>query len=321
MDTSILGIDVASRKLDLAWPKPDGFGHASIEYSETAIQQFLNTHSFVTPDSCTIGLESTGDYHLAVSQYFIKKGFTVKLINPILTKQHTKYTIRGTKTDTKDAESICKLVADGEGEQVSLDDLTNKKKELLRLAHFVTQSSSKFKLRISSVKRKQLPDMEHIEAKLEQFISQMKSFAAELVDEVTQDQSEEEKIIMSIPGFGKQLAASVHHELGDISRFDNRKALIAYAGLDPTVRQSGQLHTTGRISKRGPSQLRRALFLAAQVSQRFDPEMRRYYEKKKRQGRSHREILCIIGRKLLLRINACITENRNYVIRNQGLSP
>lgn len=126
MDTSILGIDVASRKLDFAWSDESGWQHATVEYTTSALDTFLAAHPSFTPGVCTVGLESTGDYHLAASQYFIKAGFAVRLINPILTKHYARLTIRGAKTDERDAELICRLVADGQGTVLSWHDVTNR---------------------------------------------------------------------------------------------------------------------------------------------------------------------------------------------------
>ena len=316
MDTTILGIDVASRKLDFAWSsETEGWQHATVDYDKKSLDDFMGSHQF-KPDLCKIGLESTGDYHIAASQYFIKHGFTVRLINPILTKHHTRLTIRGAKTDKTDAQIICKLVADEQGEVLSWQDLTNRDKELLRLSHHLTQAASQLKQRLGSTRRKQLPDTKGIEAKLQRVIGRVSKLADELVEEVTTQPSEEEKLIATIPGFGVKLAAIIHHELGDVNRFRNVRALIAFAGLEPRMRQSGALlNTTGRISKRGSSELRYALFIGANVSRQHDPELKRYYQKKRSQGRTHKEVLCIISRKMLRRVAAVLKEQREYTVR------
>ncbi|PIT98232.1 MAG: hypothetical protein COT71_01670 [Candidatus Andersenbacteria bacterium CG10_big_fil_rev_8_21_14_0_10_54_11] len=90
--------------------------------------------------------------------------------------------------------------------------------------------------------------------------------------------------------------------------------MVAYAGLDPRIKQSGsKLNTTGRLTKRGSPMLRHALYVAANVARRFDPELNAYYLKKREEGRRHAEVLCIIARKLLYRIHAVLRERRPYV--------
>jgi len=78
-------------------------------------------------------------------------------------------------------------------------------------------------------------------------------------------------VLETIPGIGPVLAASIIGEIGDINRFPNAKALVAYAGLDATVRSSGQFEgTRNRISKRAVS------------ARRFNPEMKEFLKKRRK---------------------------------------
>lgn len=86
-------------------------------------------------------------------------------------------------------------------------------------------------------------------------------------------------VLETIPGIGPVLAAAIIGEVGDISRFPNAKALVAYAGIDATVRSSGQFEgTRNRMSKRGSPVLRNSLWLAAVSARRFNPELKAFYE-------------------------------------------
>ncbi len=74
---------------------------------------------------------------------------------------------------------------------------------------------------------------------------------------------EEYTIIQSIPGIGEKIAATIIFEIGEIDRFDNPKQLVAFAGIDPEVFESGKFAATlVRITKRGSSRLRHALYMA-----------------------------------------------------------
>jgi transposase len=70
--------------------------------------------------------------------------------------------------------------------------------------------------------------------------------------------------LRSLPGCGALLAVTIVAELGDVARFGNLRQVCSYAGLTPTVRQSGERSYTGRIARRGNPHLRRALVLLAQ---------------------------------------------------------
>lgn len=69
--------------------------------------------------------------------------------------------------------------------------------------------------------------------------------------------------IITIPGISYTLGAIIISEIGDIKRFSNPTKLLAYAGLDPGIRQSGNFNAkTTRISKRGSKHLRYAIHRA-----------------------------------------------------------
>ena len=93
--------------------------------------------------------------------------------------------------------------------------------------------------------------------------------------------------------------------------------MVAFAGIDPTVYQSGSFQATyTRMSKRGSPYLRHALWQAASSSIRFDPQLKAYYQKRRAEGKHHNVILGAISRRLLNRIYVILKENRPYEIRN-----
>lgn len=100
--------------------------------------------------------------------------------------------------------------------------------------------------------------------------------------------SEYFECLCSIKGVGANLAARILAEVGDISRFRNVKALIAYAGLDPRKNQSGEKKGEHLgISKKGNRRLRTILYLAVTCNLRqgdpYDP-ISEYYKKKRQQS-------------------------------------
>lgn len=111
------------------------------------------------------------------------------------------------------------------------------------------------------------------------------------------------KQLQSIPGIGPVLAIRLMAELGDLSRFTNEGQLVAYAGLDPIVYQSGQYDGKHlAISKKGNKYLRSILFqiLSISVYVESDHYLKRYVQKK-RQTHCHKSAL-IAGCSKLLRI-------------------
>ncbi|MCL2877084.1 MAG: IS110 family transposase [Betaproteobacteria bacterium] len=122
--------------------------------------------------------------------------------------------------------------------------------------------------------------------------------------------------ITTITGIGPVLGAVILGEFGDISRFDSGSKLVAFAGIDASVSQSGQYESTNnRMSKRGSPYLRRALYQAAMVAAFHDPELSAFYQKKRAEGKHHSVCVGAVARKLCYIIFAVLKENRPYVKR------
>ena len=84
--------------------------------------------------------------------------------------------------------------------------------------------------------------------------------------------------IISIPGISYITGAVILGEIGDINRFSNPSKIVAFAGIDASVSQSGNFQSTGsKMSKRGSPYLRKALFQAALVASNCDPVFSAYY--------------------------------------------
>ena len=95
-------------------------------------------------------------------------------------------------------------------------------------------------------------------------------------------------VIMTIPGIRYTEAGMILGEIGDIHRFPNYSKLLAFAGLDPTIRQSGKFNASRtRMSKRGSRVLRYALVYSAHNVVKNNETFRKYYDLKCSQGRGH----------------------------------
>ena len=122
--------------------------------------------------------------------------------------------------------------------------------------------------------------------------------------------------ITSIPGVGPVTGAAILAEIGDIQRFATVDKLVAYAGIDASVYQTGQFEASeAHMSKRGSPYLRHALWMAANAALLHDDSLKTYYQKKRGEGKHHGTALGAVCRKLLARIFVVLKEQRPYVIR------
>ena len=139
----------------------------------------------------------------------------------------------------------------------------------------------------------------------------------EQIDRLQQEMDEiaatwsETQLLMTVPGIGPCLAVTIAAEIGEIERFDNKKQVVSYAGLDPRVRQSGEKETTDAITKEGPPVLRWALGQAALNVVKYDSHLGNYYSRMK--DRKHNQkALVATARKLLVWIYAMLTKEEEY---------
>lgn len=107
--------------------------------------------------------------------------------------------------------------------------------------------------------------------------------------------------IREIPGIGEKTAPVILSEFGDLSRFQGGyKKLLAFAGLDPRIRQSGNWKGTVKMSKRGSPALRTALFQAASMGRLHNPDLQAIYHHHRRtKGKNHRVAISHVARKIV----------------------
>lgn len=121
--------------------------------------------------------------------------------------------------------------------------------------------------------------------------------------------------ITTVPGVGPVLGAAIFSEIGDISKFRSAAKLAAFAGIDPSVKRSGEFSgIRNHMSKRGSPYLRRALWQASVVAALHDPALRAFFQKKRTQGKSYMNAIGHVTRKMASIIFAVLRDNSPYYI-------
>lgn len=124
--------------------------------------------------------------------------------------------------------------------------------------------------------------------------------------------------VMSMFGVGSILGSQLIAEIGDVSRFSNKKALVGFAGLDASPFQSGNFNPQSRsISKRGSSSLRKTLFQIMQVILQNSPSdnsVFQFMDKKRAEGKHFYVYMTAAANKFLRIYYARVTEHLNSLI-------
>ena len=118
--------------------------------------------------------------------------------------------------------------------------------------------------------------------------------------------------ILSIPGIGEISAASIISEYGDISCFSSPAKMLAFAGLEPSINQSGTLEFNGKMVKHGSGHLRYVLMNTSLTLLKFNPTFYDFYHKKRSEGKPHRVALSHICKKLVRLIYTLETKHVDF---------
>lgn len=283
----------------------------------------------VTSDS-KIALESSSCWQYAFD-YLVDKGFDVSLSNPSKTRLIGE---SRKKTDAEDARKLADLLRTNmlplsyaapphvrmqrqiTRHRLSLVNMRvevkNKIHAILRRHGIQTELNDIFTEKgISFLESIDLPMCDKFE--LEQYIALLRHFSKKI--EETQERIEEiasdepyARLLMTHPGINYYSALMVTAEIGDVQRFSSAKKLVSFAGLNPSVYQSGDKCYRGAISKQGSTHLRWILIQCANVAVQKDRRLKSYYMKKKL-AKGHNKAIVAAARKMLINLYVMMKYN------------
>ncbi len=131
---------------------------------------------------------------------------------------------------------------------------------------------------------------------------------------VTENWNAEFEILTSIKGVGKITSQKFLIEVENIFNFENHKQLTAFAGTDPTLKQSGSsVMYQGRISKKGNKYLRKTLYQMAESCIRNSCRFNAYFHKKRDENKRYKQAVIAVANKLLRTIFALLTKREMYI--------
>ena len=120
--------------------------------------------------------------------------------------------------------------------------------------------------------------------------------------------------ILSIPGIAEISAGSIIAEFGDIKNFESPEKMLAFAGLEPSIRQSGTLSTEGHMVKHGSGYLRNTIMRVVNSLVMHDQVFYDYYNKKRDEGKHHLVAQSHVAKKLIRIIYTLETKGIDYNI-------
>ena len=144
-------------------------------------------------------------------------------------------------------------------------------------------------------------------------IRELNAEITEIEEQIQSIMAELHSPITTIPGLGFRMAAMILAEVGDFTRFESPDKLLAYAGMSPSIYQSGQLKNCyPHMEKRGSRYLRYALYNATKYVCQWDPTFSDYLAKKRAEGKHYNVALSHAAKKLVRLIFAMEKSRTTY---------
>ena len=325
----IVGIDIGKNHHEASIVSPEGkqigrsLRFATTHKGADSLMSFIFKNIGNSP--CVFGMEATGHYWYPIYSFLKTKGYTIYVINPIQSDSLRKMYIRQTKNDSIDSFLIAEVIRFGQFGTTSMaDENILAMRQLCRYRDSVISSRTEIKLRIGTIMEQIFPEYEKQFSSLwvstsmgilEKYLTpeNIENAPIDELFEIMKYYEQFDCYLHTIPGIGIIGAATILAEIGDISRFKNSSALVAFAGIDPTVRQSGEFNSThNHMSKRGSPYLRHAIFLAATTCSFHNSPLNAYYKKKRDQGKHHLTATGAVARKLTTVIYAVLRDGKPH---------
>lgn len=287
---TLIGIDVAKNELVVAADQ----GVLTIANTQEAIDAWLKT----LPVDSYLGLEATGAYHQLVADRAVAMGKTVYLLNPRDLRHYALGLGRRGKTDRVDAQMIRRFIS---AERSHLRPYQPPSAVQRQLALLQRRRATVVKHR--QALQKALRTVSELAESLHETLMALDALLTRIDQQVDELLSlhpalkAKARRLESIPGIGRQTSTQLA-VLFDRVPLRGSDAAVAFVGLDPRACDSGQKRGRRRVSKRGPSELRRLLYNCAQAAAKT-AVWKPYYQALRTREFSATQALVILARKLL----------------------
>ncbi|MCL6691593.1 IS110 family transposase [Pseudomonas sp. R3.Fl] len=300
----VVGVDIAKKTFDIAVLQSNGKyrtkGNLSNDQSGFSVfDQWLQKHA--EPGAWVV-MEATNIYHEALGDYLLARGYRVCVMNPARIASYAQSQLQRVKTDKVDAKLIALYGArHAEDLQLWQPDPVSVR-QLRALVRRYEELKERFQMEINRLETAKSDVVKEsilsVSAHLEQQIEQTLEAIRQHIDD-DPDLRGKRDLLTSIEGISDKTAALLLAELGSISRFESARAVVAFAGLNPRLRESGQHKGQVRISKIGSRLLRAGLFMPAICAMSHNQAIRALRLWLEEKGKAGKQIICAAMRKLL----------------------
>ena len=313
MSVSVLGIDIAKQKFDVALLLDGKTKHKACKNSVEGFEilmLWLEKQGVQKVHAC---LEATGSYGEDLAIYLHDADHIVSIVNPARIKGFAQSELIRTKTDKIDAGTIARFcLAMKPDAWIPPTPEIRSLRALVRRIDSLIDMRSQEKNRISTAHESVIPLIRKHIAYLDKEIEKIRRQIADLIDQ-NLNLKQRKDLLDSIPGLGKATIPHLIAELNDLEKFGHVREIVAFIGLAPKETISGSsIKGKPRLCKIGHARLRKALYMPALISIQCNPVMIDFYNRLKERGKNGKVIVCAIMRKLVHVIFGVLKSGKKY---------
>lgn len=299
----VVGIDVAKHSFDIATLQANGKFRTKAKLANDAqgfeaLQEWLSTHA--EPDAWIV-MEATGIYHERLAEHLCRLGYRVCVMNPARIASYAKSELQRVKTDQVDAKLLANYGHRHEDQLRAWQPDPPARRHLRALVRRLQDLKE-----IEQMERNRLDVSDpRVQESIRSLLSHIEHQIAETLRAIKEhidndpDLRDQRNLLVSIDGVGDQTAALLLAELGDPLQFEDARAIVAFAGLNPRLQQSGKHQGHVRISRMGSARLRAGLYMPAIVAMTHNPAIKALNDRLRAKGKAGKQIVCAAMRKLL----------------------
>jgi transposase len=287
-----IGADVAKDEITVACSE-NTFAPHTLANRRSELAAWLK----LLPRGTRIALESTGSYHELLANLAHARGLIVFVVNPRDLRHYAKGVGKRAKTDRIDAQLIARFIAREHSELLPYHPPTVQQQRIDRLLRRRAKLSS-----IRASLRQSFKGLRGFQGELSALLARLDALIDKIDDSLKRDSarclspSTTQRLLQTINGVGPIVSISLANLL-QRAQFKTSDSLVAFIGYDTRVHDSGQNAGRRRLSKRGPAELRRLLYVAAMAAVKTKA-WRPIYQQYRTKGLSSTASLCVIARKI-----------------------
>lgn len=296
-DRKYFGIDISKDFFDVC---DDNLNHYQLKNSISGFKKLLKLLDINTV--CV--MEATGYYHIRLAYYLLESGYQVSVVNPLKIKRFIQMDLSKVKTDKSDSKQIQLYGKERSPKLWTGQSKTQQESlQLSRLLSVYSKQSTQLKNKIHGEQVLGIPSkivLTSLKAQLKKLGKEIKKLEKVLEENVKSEYQESLTLLKSIPGIGDKTALMLLVFTDGFHRFESSKELCSYAGITPTIRQSGSsVKGRSRISKMGNPKLRNLLFMCSFNACKYNKACKALYDRIIAKGKSKKLALIAVCNKLL----------------------